>query len=186
VPGRKYHIRIAIADAGDGVLDSGVFLEKNSFVSERDSKGKDDKEVPLDSVWFSKSNYDGVPVEIVNSYKEAPKERLKLNENVEFDLDKSKIPDSSIVRMKNLLVKLTASSFKIELFGHADTTGNSVYNLSLSSKRSKAVRDALVAMGFPSEKIEIKYYGSAAPKVANSTEISRARNRRVEIVVTEQ
>lgn len=31
VPCSTYHIKIAIADAGDGVLDSGVFLEENSF-----------------------------------------------------------------------------------------------------------------------------------------------------------
>ena len=31
VPCSTYHFKIAIADAGDGVLDSGVFLEENSF-----------------------------------------------------------------------------------------------------------------------------------------------------------
>lgn len=33
IPCLPYHIKIAIADAGDGVLDSGVFLEANSFMS---------------------------------------------------------------------------------------------------------------------------------------------------------
>lgn len=33
VPCQNYHIRIAIADAGDGVYDSAVFLEANSFTS---------------------------------------------------------------------------------------------------------------------------------------------------------
>lgn len=31
--GKKYHIKIAISDAGDGVLDSGVFLEGGTFSS---------------------------------------------------------------------------------------------------------------------------------------------------------
>ena len=31
--GQKYHIKLAIADAGDGVFDSGVFLEAGSFSS---------------------------------------------------------------------------------------------------------------------------------------------------------
>lgn len=30
---QQYHIKLAIADAGDGILDSGVFLEANSFSS---------------------------------------------------------------------------------------------------------------------------------------------------------
>lgn len=33
VCGQTYHIKIAIADGGDGVLDSGVFLEAGSFAS---------------------------------------------------------------------------------------------------------------------------------------------------------
>ncbi|MBE0646742.1 MAG: choice-of-anchor L domain-containing protein [Bacteroidales bacterium] len=32
-PCQLYHIKLAIADAGDHILDSGVFLEKNSFTS---------------------------------------------------------------------------------------------------------------------------------------------------------
>ena len=34
VPCISYHLKIAIADAGDGILDSGVFLEANSFISD--------------------------------------------------------------------------------------------------------------------------------------------------------
>lgn len=31
IPGEEYHIKMAIADAGDGILDSGVCLEENSL-----------------------------------------------------------------------------------------------------------------------------------------------------------
>lgn len=34
IPCQTYHIKIAIADAGDGVLDSAVFLEENSFAAD--------------------------------------------------------------------------------------------------------------------------------------------------------
>jgi gliding motility-associated-like protein len=33
IPCVTYHLKLAIADAGDGILDSGVFLEANSFIS---------------------------------------------------------------------------------------------------------------------------------------------------------
>ena len=33
VPCEEYHIKIGVADAGDGIYDSGVFIEENSFES---------------------------------------------------------------------------------------------------------------------------------------------------------
>lgn len=186
-PGKKYHIRIAIADAGDGVLDSGVFLEKNSFASERDPGAKDDKEIKLDSLWFTRSNHDGIPVEIVKSYKEPKKEKQVIRENVEFDVDKAIIPDSSVLRMKALVKKANAlNAVRIELFGHADTSGNQGHNLALSERRSRAVADMLVSLGLSPERISYSSYGSAAPKTSNTSETGRARNRRVEIVLKEE
>ncbi len=35
VPCEEYHIKIGVADAGDGIYDSGVFIEENSFESPR-------------------------------------------------------------------------------------------------------------------------------------------------------
>jgi gliding motility-associated-like protein len=37
VPCQSYHIKLAIGDAGDGVFDSGVFIEASSFVSQSSS-----------------------------------------------------------------------------------------------------------------------------------------------------
>ncbi|MBN3034147.1 MAG: gliding motility-associated C-terminal domain-containing protein, partial [Bacteroidales bacterium] len=35
VPCETYHIKMAVADSGDGIYDTGVFIEENSFVSPR-------------------------------------------------------------------------------------------------------------------------------------------------------
>lgn len=34
IPGETYHIKMAVADASDGIFDSGVFIEKSSFESQ--------------------------------------------------------------------------------------------------------------------------------------------------------
>ncbi|MBC7412678.1 MAG: OmpA family protein [Bacteroidia bacterium] len=40
IPGKKYHIKIAIADVGDFKYDSGVFIKKNSFSAVPDSTAR--------------------------------------------------------------------------------------------------------------------------------------------------
>lgn len=35
VPCEQYHIKMAVGDAGDGIYDTGVFIEENSFISPR-------------------------------------------------------------------------------------------------------------------------------------------------------
>jgi outer membrane protein OmpA-like peptidoglycan-associated protein len=40
IPGKKYHIKIAIADVGDFKYDSGVFIKKNSFNAVPDSTAR--------------------------------------------------------------------------------------------------------------------------------------------------
>jgi OOP family OmpA-OmpF porin len=134
-----------------------------------------------------KSQNNGMLVEIVPSYIEPKKELQTVRENVEFDLDKSFIPDTSMARLRKLVAKVKAMKLaQIELYGHADTIGNAEYNKSLSVRRSKAVAEMLTSLGFPSDKIHFNAYGSAVPKTSNTNETGRARNRRVEILVKEE
>ena len=48
VPGTEYTIKLAIADAGDGALDSGVFLEGESFISVTCDAGDINTDLPED------------------------------------------------------------------------------------------------------------------------------------------
>ncbi len=57
VPNEGYHIKIAIADAGDGIYDSGVFLEQNSFCSETSAE--------IFSYQFDSINNPGLPNDMI-------------------------------------------------------------------------------------------------------------------------
>ncbi len=57
VPNEGYHIKIAIADAGDGIYDSGVFLEQNSFRSETSAE--------IFSYQFDSINNPGLPNDMI-------------------------------------------------------------------------------------------------------------------------
>lgn len=73
----------------------------------------------------------------------------------------------------------------VRVIGHTDSTGSDAINLPLSVQRAQSVRDYLVARGVPSERILIDGVGSTKPVADNTTEAGRARNRRVEIFLSE-
>jgi len=73
-------------------------------------------------------------------------------------------------------------SFKVE--GHTDNTGSAEKNRELSLRRAIAVRDYLVGQGVQNSRIDVDGLGPAQPVADNSTADGRARNRRVEIVLS--
>ena len=73
---------------------------------------------------------------------------------------------------------------KFEIEGHTDNLGKPESNLKLSEVRAEAVRDYLVQAGLPAGTIIVKGLGDADPVASNNTTDGRARNRRVEIIVS--
>jgi OOP family OmpA-OmpF porin len=73
----------------------------------------------------------------------------------------------------------------IEVAGHTDARGGDAYNRRLSARRAKAVRDYLVSRGVPGDHLTAKGYGESAPVADNATAEGRAKNRRVELRISE-
>lgn len=74
------------------------------------------------------------------------------------------------------------ASARIE--GHTDNQGAAAANLTLSQRRADAVRDALVAAGVPRAKVQALGRGQLQPVADNASAAGRARNRRVEVIVS--
>lgn len=69
--------------------------------------------------------------------------------------------------------------------GHTDNVGNEAGNQVLSDKRAAAVKDYFVSQeGVPAAGLAVKGYGKSQPVADNATEEGRARNRRVDVVIT--
>lgn len=75
-----------------------------------------------------------------------------------------------------------SGSVKIE--GHTDNQGTADANLKLSQRRADAVRDALVAAGVPRSKVQAVGRGQLQPVADNASPAGRARNRRVEVIIS--
>ena len=83
---------------------------------------------------------------------------------------------AEIKKVADVLKTYIATSIRVE--GHTDSRGSESYNMQLSEKRARAVKNALIQMGVPSSRIQTVGYGESQPRYS-----SDAMNRRVNIVI---
>ena len=103
---------------------------------------------------------------------------------IHFDTNKTDIKPESKPALDEIAKLLKEKpDLKIFVVGHTDSKGEIQYNMDLSHKRAKAVRDALVNQyGINIDRLGAMGVGLFAPVATNKTEAGRALNRRVELV----
>lgn len=113
---------------------------------------------------------------------------VKLKKQVHFAHDAATIePDSqSLLEEIADVLKNRAEIAKLEIQGHTDNTGSPVYNQRLSQQRADAVRDALIKLGVDGSRLDSKGYGQDKPLVPNVSPANRAKNRRVQLMITQK
>lgn len=112
---------------------------------------------------------------------ESKQEKITIN-NIFFDYDKFDLRPESYYELDRFIKfyeKMGKKEIVIE--GHTDNIGSNKYNLDLSEKRAKAVRDYLVSKGVEEKLLTLIGFGATRPIAPNDTEPNRQKNRRVEI-----
>jgi outer membrane protein OmpA-like peptidoglycan-associated protein/tetratricopeptide (TPR) repeat protein len=74
-------------------------------------------------------------------------------------------------------------TIQVSIHGHTDDIGDDNKNLILSEDRSKGVREYLISQGIKSDRLSAKGFGETQPKLPNSSEVNRAKNRRTDFVI---
>ena len=74
-------------------------------------------------------------------------------------------------------------TYKLDMNGHTDNSGDDAKNMTLSKKRAIAVKAYLIKKGVSTSRLNAYGYGETKPKATNDTSAGRAENRRVEFVV---
>ncbi len=98
---------------------------------------------------------------------------------VYFDFDKSNLrPDAIETLNKNAEIIKKNSGVTIQIAGHCDERGTQEYNLALGERRALAVRDYLISLGIPADKLVTISYGKEQPVDAGHNEEAWAKNRR--------
>jgi outer membrane protein OmpA-like peptidoglycan-associated protein len=104
---------------------------------------------------------------------------------VQFETGRAEInigARESLARFAGIVASYPSLQFKIE--GHTDSVGSVAANNELSYRRAITVRDYLISQGVPASAIDVAGFGPSMPVGDNSTADGRARNRRVEIVLS--
>jgi outer membrane protein OmpA-like peptidoglycan-associated protein len=110
--------------------------------------------------------------------------QLPVFKAVHFAYDKSEVTADDMDNIKKLAEYLKQSEgVLVMLDGHADVRGTDKYNMALSQRRVKAVREALINAGIPNDRIATVASGERDPVCNDKTEECYQSNRRVEIFV---
>ena len=101
-----------------------------------------------------------------------------------FDWDRADLTD----RARQIIAEAAQATTRvqvtrIEVAGHADTSGTPSYNQGLSQRRAQNVASELVRLGVPREAITVQAFGESRPLVPTGDGVREPQNRRVEIVL---
>ena len=102
-----------------------------------------------------------------------------------FDFDKSVLKPEGRAKLDDLVSKIRDVNLEVIIaVGHTDEVGADAYNQKLSVRRADAVKAYLASKGVEKNRIYTEGKGKKQPVADNKTAEGRAKNRRVEILLT--
>ncbi|MES1951332.1 OmpA/MotB domain-containing protein [Salinisphaera sp. S4-8] len=102
-----------------------------------------------------------------------------------FNTDSTQVKAESRPTLSEI-AKLMAErpNLKLLVVGHTDSRGTFDYNIDLSQRRAAAVVNALVSRyGVERSRLKPWGVGYAVPRASNNSDVGKAQNRRVELVI---
>ncbi len=119
---------------------------------------------------------------------EVETERLSLRDMINFDTGQATIRPESKRILDDIAAVLKAHGEirRIRIEGHTDNVGGQAYNQDLSTRRARAVVEALVARGVGRPRLTAVGYGFSRPIASNATAFGRTKNRRVEFTIVNE
>lgn len=124
------------------------------------------------------------PVEVAPEPPPAP---IEIGERVMFAPGSSRFEPGTAPTLAALraVFDVHAGISRVAVVGHADASGDGVFNQRLSEERAQSVARWLVDNGVARERLAVFGCGESRPRADESTPEGRQQNRRVELVVLE-
>ena len=106
-------------------------------------------------------------------------------QGINFEFDSAQLTKESEDRLDGAVSTLQKNpDVMVDIEGHTDSTGAEEYNLGLSQRRADTVKAHLISHGISEDRLTTTGKGEMDPLVSNDTREGKAKNRRIEFVVT--
>ncbi len=118
--------------------------------------------------------------------RSVPVIRVVMSDRVFFDTAQDTPLPSGAPALDLIATNLLRDGDKVAVtvVGHTDAVGGDAYNVDLSRRRAAEVVAALVARRVPARQLSSVAMGKSQPTASNETAEGRARNRRVEFLIS--
>ena len=181
---------------GDGVMDGvdqcahtppGCTVDEKGCPGDADRDGVcDGKDVCPNTPEGLRVDAGGCPIEVSEKEIELLDTGMIRLQNINFDTGKATIKADSYAVLEDVAKILQQyPTLQIEVGGHTDNRGNAAKNEKLSADRAASVLDYM-KQNFPqisSSQFTSKGYGQSRSVAPNTSQLGRAKNRRVEFKV---
>jgi len=105
--------------------------------------------------------------------------------DVLFDFNKYTLKPTAREKLAKVSgILLAHPDLNVQVEGHTDSIGSEEYNQKLSEERAGSVKDYLVSQSVRGDNVTAEGFGKNDPIADNATSAGRAKNRRVELVVS--
>jgi peptidoglycan-associated lipoprotein len=114
-----------------------------------------------------------------NSMQTLTEQLTSVGDRVRFPLDRYDLtPEAQATLQKQAALLQSYPRSAVTIEGHADERGTREYNLALGERRADTVRNYLIALGIPPQRIATVSYGKERPECPEAAESCWAQNRR--------
>jgi OOP family OmpA-OmpF porin len=119
---------------------------------------------------------------------EVTQDAIVIHDKIQFDTGKATIKEESFALMGEIatVMKENPQIKKVSIEGHTDSVGSSRSNKKLSDDRAHSVMTWLTENGVDAARMAATGFGEDKPIGDNETDEGKAKNRRVEFIITEQ
>jgi outer membrane protein OmpA-like peptidoglycan-associated protein len=181
---------LAIETADLAKLTERLTAEKDAIAAERDAVKAERDRVAADREAIKKerdelaSMLKGALSSVAETSESARGVVVSLS-GILFDVGKATLKPASqisVAKLAGILMVFPHMNLSIE--GFTDSTGSNELNMRLSMERARTVYEFLLVQGISNDRMKYQGFGPNNPVAPNDTEANRARNRRVEVVLT--